>query len=57
MEGKRLRREVRRFPVRVEIHLQTEEAAAGRNRWGEALNPTLHGWAGQVRPRPHRGGW
>lgn len=57
MEGKRLQREVRRFPVRVEIHLQTEEAAAGRNRWGEALNPTLHGWAGQVRPRPHRGGW
>lgn len=29
--------------------MQTEEAAAGRSRWGwggKALNPTLHGWAG-----------
>lgn len=34
MEGERPQREVRRFPVRVEIHLQREEAAVARSRGG-----------------------
>lgn len=60
MEGKRLQREVRRFPVRVEIHLQREEAAAARHRGrrrgvGGTLNPAARlGRPGAATPPSRR---